>query len=166
MIGSTHATTKLMKLCQTKSFRSQNHHHGCVWNIDPSFYNGCGNQHVNLPRTELLHDRFLFFCLQLSVQEFNRTGVKGTLFEFFFCLHNRGTSLCVRRINKRTHHKHLSTCTNLLEHMFPHTLTMFLCHKSGCDWFATGWKFVQNGEIKIAVNSQSKRTRNRCCTHG
>ena len=141
-------------------------HNGGVRNVYADFNNSCADEQLYLARSKAAHDFVLFRALHFTVQQshavvFESAG--GYIGEILL------GALDSRRLLAFLYHGTddipLPALVKIFFYVIIHALAKFTCYHVTVGLCAATRVFIENADIKIAVNYKSESARYRRCRH-
>ena len=167
MVGASHASPQLVKLCESKSIGIFNYYDSRIGHVKANLDDSCRNENLNLVPAASPKRFFPLVRRNPAVQSTNLTVRKGPLIFFTNPARIRNdTAYRVRTsIYFRTHHKYLPSQRNLISDKCVYLFAIFLLYVARLHCMSSRRIFIDEYCFEVAVQRQCQRTRNRGCGH-
>ena len=155
-----------MQLAEPEALGIFNHHDARVRHVHADFDDRRGHEDIEIPGGKLA-EHLRFFVRGLCAPR--QSDTKSRQFAVFQRVERR---LCAANVlhhlavlNQRTDHIRLMPFQHLLPQEAVHPGALLFRHDSRLDRRAPRRQFIDNGHVKVAIENQRKRARNRRCGH-
>ena len=152
------ASAQLVQLGEAETFGVLDDHDGGVGNVDADFDDGGGDEDLRFVVPEGLHDSVLFFAGEAAVEQAELELGKDFFGKAFVFFHG-GFQFQFRFFDDRIDDVALAAGGDFAAERFPHAGEMRFGGHVGFDGSSARGKFVENGNVKIAVERERKRAR-------
>ena len=153
------ASAELVELREAEAFGVFDDHDGGVGDVDADFDDRGGDEDLRFVFAEALHDVVFFFAGEAAVEEADFQFGEDFFGEALVFVH-RGFQFELRFFDHRIDDVGLMAGGDFAAQKFPDAGEVRLGGEARLDGRAAGRKFVEDGDVEVAVESERERARN------
>ena len=152
------ASAKLVELGEAEALGVFDYHGGGVGDVDADFDDRGGDEDLRFVFAEAFHDGVFFFAGEAAVEKAEFQRGEDFLGEALVFVH-RGFQFELRFFDDRINDVGLMAGGNFAAKKFPDAGEMRLGGEARLDGRAAGRKFVEDGDVEVAIERERKRAR-------